>query len=89
MTMTAEKKLNIYVNTTPTLMKWFQRLVGVVAMIVLPIGIGVYTDSTAMQWAGFTFGMLCILGFAISDVKRRTFTTYDDAIAFLQGEKSS
>lgn len=83
------KKVSIQVGTKTTFMKWVRTLLSMLFAVMLPVGIGIYAQSSAMQWVGFSFGVLAVLGWAVGDAKRTTFETYDEAISFLQKEKSA
>jgi Zn-dependent membrane protease YugP len=47
---------------------------GVVAMFVLLIGIGILLDSTALQWVGALIGFSTIVSFAVRLSKDNRFT---------------
>ncbi len=85
----AENKLRIFVGQKTTFEKWLRTVAFIILAVAIPVGIGIYAGSSAMQWVGFAFGCLAVLSFAIGESNRTTFDTYDAAIAFLQKEKGS
>lgn len=46
------------------LSKWLRMLGASVVLVFGPIAIGIAAGSSAMQWAGFIFGLLTLLAFA-------------------------
>lgn len=76
----ADTKIIINDLRTP---KWFRVMLSVTAGFIVPIGIGIAVDSSAMQWTGFVFGILLMLGLAAADVKKTTFKTIAEAKAYL------
>lgn len=58
-------------------------LSAIAVFIVLPVSIGIYFDSSPMQWFGFLFTMLYILIFALRERKGTTFTSVRSAKAYL------
>jgi uncharacterized membrane protein len=65
------------------------RIIALVVCVVGPIGIGIMTDSDAMQWAGFVFGLLFTIGIARAMTTDKRFTTVDDAKAYLDQLKAN
>ena len=63
--------------------RWVRRMtfgfVGGASFVVLPIGLGVYVESTAMQWAGFIMGMMLLFAFNLASHRQHRFRTTDEA----------
>lgn len=78
--MTETKSIIIKDMRTP---KWIRVLLSLTAGFIVPISIGIIVDSSAMQWTGFVFGILLMIGFAAVDGKRTTFKTIAEAKAYL------
>jgi len=76
----SETKIIINDLRTP---KWFRMMISITAGFIVPIGIGVVVDSSAMQWTGFVFGILLMVGLAASESKKTTFKTVAEAKAYL------
>ncbi|QTG12387.1 hypothetical protein G6M86_03630 [Agrobacterium tumefaciens] len=60
---------------------WLRRLFALATLVFLPISIGVYVGSSAMQWAGFVFGILFAIAIANQD---KSFATKQEAIAHIE-----
>jgi hypothetical protein len=79
--MTSKHQIQIFAN------KPFAKAIrGTFSALVLtatPILIGVWVGSAAMQWLGFIFGILLLLGMAFSNQSKNTFASTDEARAYL------
>lgn len=59
---------------------WWRILASNIALVIAPIGVGIALDSAAMQWAGYIFGFLAMLGF----VSRLTTTSKREGMTIQQ-----
>lgn len=87
--MTEKKNMTITLVNSSKLARAVQRTITVTLVFVLPICIGIAVHSSAMQWAGFIFGLLIILVMAVSHHKENTFSTVDAAKRRLEELKAS
>lgn len=70
-------------NHAPRARIWLSRAASFVVMSILPITIGVVLNSPAMQWLGFVFSILAILGLVHRWNVDTTFNTTHEARLFL------
>jgi hypothetical protein len=73
-----ETKIRI-VPYEPLGVKWFKHLISFTAVILAPISLGIYMDSTAMQWMGFITTIMMVAGVATIMGDRYTVHTTDEA----------
>lgn len=78
-----ERKITITLVDARKDMRWLGVLTSIVFSVVGPILLGILLDSTAMQWAGFIFGLFAILGIIYRDSKNNTFDNVEAAKARL------
>lgn len=71
----SEKKTEIILLHETALQSWIRDASSVVMFIAL-IGIGVYLDSSAMQWVGAILGFLVIIGKAINHQNNSKMTIH-------------
>jgi hypothetical protein len=82
----AEDELEIIVRVNPTWMQLTQKVIAIASATVIPIGIGVALDSPAMQWLGFVFSILSVLGLTYTKKNDNTHKTFVEAIMWLEIE---
>ncbi len=73
-----EKKLRIIIidgRITRYLLGTFQAGV----LVLGPILIGIFADSSAMQWAGFVFGFLTFVAWAVNSGSSTSLSSIEDA----------
>jgi hypothetical protein len=75
----APAKVTITIVNKSSILRVLIRMAAVVNGIVLPIGLGVLVDSTAMQWVGFVFGLVLMIGVANQIRKENTVHSFDEA----------
>lgn len=63
--------------------RWWTTLFSIVVSVVGPVLLGVLLESTAMQWVGFIFGLLSIMGIVYRDTNRNSFKSIEAAKARL------
>ena len=73
------KEVTIEIKTNPKV-SWM-RVAAVTVSFMTPVGIGVVTDSAAMQWTGFIVGMLILVGMAVALVDQDKGLTIEQAQA--------
>ncbi|MFG1410315.1 hypothetical protein V5G24_04300 [Xanthobacter sp. VTT E-85241] len=59
-----------YIILTESVLQSWARDLGSLAVFVCLIGIGVYVDSSAMQWAGFAIALAFTFGRSSSHIHR-------------------
>lgn len=59
------------------------RSLSISLLFIFPISVGVLVDSSAMQWAGFIFGILLLFTLLFRQKNEGTFTSFDEAQAYL------
>jgi len=74
-----ERRITITLIDGRKNIRWFATLFGIVFSVCGPIMLGVLLDSTAMQWVGFLFGMLCIVAIIYRDSRSHTFDNVEAA----------
>ena len=87
--MTDKKQVTITIVNNSRVSKAIQRSATVALTFILPIGIGIVAHSSAMQWAGFAFGLLMVASNAINFNKSNSFSTVDAAKARLDQMKAN
>lgn len=75
----ADKRLTITLINSSKTTVWFRKLVSIVGAVCAPIAIGAYLESSAMQWVGFIFGSVTVIGMAVSESKKNTFDNIEAA----------
>lgn len=76
----AEQKVMITITDSRSY-RWFRQSVSVALVLIAPIGLGVYLQSTAMQWAGFL--MTCVGIVAMATQGSKKFDNIADAKKYL------
>lgn len=77
------QKHQITITNTKPFAKVMRVTFSTLALTAAPILIGVFVESAAMEWLGFTFGILLLFTLAFSGQSKTTFTTTDEARAYL------
>lgn len=62
---------------------WLRHTGSAVVLVLLPIAFGIAADSSAMQWAGFFFGLVLLLTMAKALAGQSERMTIDQARAHL------
>jgi hypothetical protein len=82
--MSPAGKIEIVIKDVRT-PKWLRALIAMSFLVFFPICLGIYAGSSAMQWAGFFFGVLCSIALAKEQVGQKAFNSPADARAYLDG----
>lgn len=80
-----DKNITITIVNNSSVWNNLIRIWAVFNGVVVPIGIGVLVQSTAMQWAGFILGLMIILAIGKGRLKQHRYTTVEAAKAALDG----
>lgn len=78
-----EKNVTIFISDVRSWVVWLRHTVGTIVLVILPITFGVAADSSAMQWAGFFFGVVLLFSIAKRWVGQSEHMTIDQASAYL------
>lgn len=62
---------------------WVRSAIVLVTMSLAPIYVGIITGSSAMQWVGFTWGLVLMALNVAAFANRKRFRTTDEVRAFL------
>ena len=76
------KKIEITILTAPRFRPW--RTAMVIGLQLGVVGIGILTQSVAMQWVGFLVFLLMLAAIASAGMKRSTASTVPEARAILE-----
>ncbi len=87
--MDGKKNITITIINKSRPIRAFQQGGMFVISVVAPIALGAVLQSSAMQWAGFIFGMMFLLTMGINIIKKTSFTTVEEAKAHLDELKAS
>lgn len=86
-----DNKIQITV-TDMRLPAWCRGVATMTMIIFAPIAVGIFTASSAMQWAGFVMGILSLMAWAKNKNTDTRFTSITAARAYLdklEGEKNN
>jgi len=81
--MTEAKNITITIINKSRISRAFLTGANITMSFVLPVALGVILDSVAMQWVGFLFGILVMIGTVRHIQKDLTFSTVEQAKAYL------
>lgn len=62
---------------------WLRHTLSTIVLVFMPIVFGIAADSSAMQWAGFFFGLVLLLAMAKRLAGQNEYMTIDQARAHL------
>lgn len=60
-----------------------RRLISLMALVILPISIGIFNNSAAMSWIGFFFAILFTIAMGATLMKKSTTYSIQEARAYL------
>lgn len=65
--------------------RWIRSLAILWSLVFFPICLGIYAGSSAMQWAGFFFGIICMVALAKEGTGEKSFKSVAEARSYLDG----
>lgn len=78
-------KVSITILDARAWSRWIRMFLSITSVVVLPILLGIWMQSTAMQWVGFFMCIVLMFNIAGANVKR--FTSIEEAKAYLNSLK--